>query len=252
VTRDLIYHICPLRSNDLWLRNVEQLLARIEVFNGRRLVAIAVGSNDLLHDVDRVKRELKGHGIDYILVRNDRNLREVASFRPLLDVVGGDPNKDRAVFYAHTKGNSTYDNVEGATYWRNVMYHELLDKWQRCVELIQEGYAFVGTHQMIWGATQKCPYPSRLAHGQWMFAGTFWWFSAARVFSHPRWRIVPQDRYGAEAWPSGLFNPEECKSVWQPIAPDKLYGRDPYDPELYARMGACIADCELKHPSYQI
>lgn len=34
--RHLIYHITPFNTNDIWLRNVRQLLKRIDLFNGRR------------------------------------------------------------------------------------------------------------------------------------------------------------------------------------------------------------------------
>jgi len=256
-TRNLIYHCCPLIGNDLWRRNVEQLLSRIALFDGYKIVAVSTGDSGLLHPIEEVNREFGQQNIRFIGVPNDRNLREVASFRRLLDEVYTlDPKQ--AVFYAHTKGNSTFDSVEGATYWRNVMYHMLLDGWQdRMAEL--ERYPAVGTHKMWWGKDQRSPYPSRLTYGNWMFAGTFFWFRAAAVFekeSHTTrngngWKTIPQDRYGAEAWLSGMFEKDDVHSCLQPWEPDAKYP-NPYDPDLYKRLGLAIEDGELLQPNYSI
>jgi hypothetical protein len=247
--RDLIYHICPLLDNDIWIRNVEQLLARFHVFNGRKVIAIATGER--MHSPDMVMGLFRGHDmVRFMKVPNDRNLREVASFPLLLDAVETE-NENVACFYAHTKGNSTVDSVEGATYWRNVMYLKLLDEWQDRMKDLEAGAAAVGTHLIGWPKGTRSPYPSRLMHGQWMFAGTFFWFRSARIFTHPDWRQVPRDRYGAEAWLAGLFERDQVKCCFQPWPPGTMHP-DPYDPQLYSRLGLCIADCEIKTPSWVI
>jgi len=250
-TRDLIYHVCPLKANDIWRDNIKQLMARLPIFNGRRVIAIATGDDEKLCPAEDVMSLFRGADcVQFIKVTNDRNLRETASFRPLLDVVETE-NQNVVCFYAHTKGNSTVDSVEGATYWRNVMYHKLLDGWQDRMKELAEGAAAVGTHLISWEKGVRSPYPSRLMHGQWMFAGTFFWFRSFRVFTHEKWRIVPRDRYGTEAYLSGLFEKHEVKCCWQPWPPGTMHP-DPYDPQLYSRLGMCIADCELTSPSYFI
>lgn len=249
--RNLIYHVCPLTSNDLWRRNIEQLLARISVFNGRRVIAISNGDPERLHPTSEVERAFKNCGCSFITVRNDRSLREVASFRLLLDRVQSE-RPDECTFYAHTKGNSTADDVQGATYWRNAMYHVLLDTWYSCMDKLDRGYSAVGSHKMIWAVGQRPPYPTRLRHGHWMFAGTYFWFRHDHVFTNSKWVSIPHDRYGAEAWLSGMFEPDRCFSVFQPWPEDVYPAPNPYDPKLYIRMGMAIPDEELKHPSYCI
>lgn len=252
-TRDLIYHVCPLRGNDIWRLNIEQLLARIDVFNGRRVIAIATCDDEKLHPAEEAMRMFRGHSVQFIKVANDRNLRETASFRPLLDAVET-LNPNVVCFYAHTKGNSTVASVEGATYWRNVMYHKLLDEWQYRMSDLAEGHAAVGTHLLSWPKGVRSPYPSRLMHGQWMFAGTFFWFRSQRVFSHDQWHIVPRDRYGTEAYLSGIFEEHQVKCCWKPW-PGKGDGRHAsmsYEPELYQRLQMCIVDAELRRPMYYI
>ena len=224
--RNLIYHVCPLTSNELWRVNCAQLRRRLEVFNGRRIIAIALGPG--LHPPAIAEQELPD--CEYLHLANDRQLREVATFLPLLDAIAS-PAADQVSFYAHTKGNSTACSVEGATLWRNAMYHHLLDRWEECQAELAAGAPAVGTTRVSWGRGRP-PYPSGLRHGTWCFAGTFWWFRHDRVFTHPRWRDVPKDRYGAEAWLAGLFDAADCPSVFQPW-PDSPPAANPYEPRHY-------------------
>lgn len=227
--RNCLYAVCPLPSNDVWRQNVRQLLRRVEAFNGRRVAAIACGPG--LAPPDEVRRAFDGAGFSFLELPNDIILREVVSFLPLLlSVASCDPQQ--ATFYAHTKGNSTADNRQGAMYWRNAAYHHLLDRWDECMSRLQD-YACCGIHKMVWPADAPSPYPSRLRHGQWMFAGTFFWFRNDAVFSHPAWRSVPMDRYGAEAYLAGLFDEHQAHSMYQ-CWPELQYPvPNPYNPDLY-------------------
>jgi len=245
------------------MRNVDQLCERIGIFNGSLNVAVSVpgiiiaetGKPEGLHGVEEVRdyfasRCSRAYEINFIPVRNDHRLREVASFQKLLDQVAS-PKKGHATFYAHTKGNSTYGSVQGSIYWRNAMYYALLDQWKGCMASLEE-YVAVGCCKMIWGDNYRSPYPSGLNHGRWMFSGTFFWFRNDAVFSRNDWRQVPQDRYGAEAWLAGMFSTEQTKSVLQPWPETAYPGIDPYDSKWYRDAGVAIEDVELAHPSYRI
>jgi hypothetical protein len=233
--RNLIYHVCPLATNDGWRHNVRQLVRRFGVFNGQLVIAIATG--DGLESPSEVHREFGGEDYDFFTVENDRQLREVASFLPLLERVKN-ANADEATFYAHTKGNSTAANIQGAILWRNAMYRSLLDTGaSQAMEQLRH-HAFVGCHKMVWG-DGKPPYPSGLAHGNWFLAGTFFWFRHDRVFDSDRWRNIPRDRYGAEAWPAGLIHHSEAASLYQKFPEQQQYTiiDNPYNPSLYAGEG---------------
>lgn len=253
--RNLIYHIAPLKNNDLWERNVEQLMRRIDVFDGKCYIAIATGAADLLHSPDYVRAKIKRLtnkiGIEFVQVPNDRRLREVASFRILIERVNT-RSSDQVTFYAHTKGNSTYDDARGALYWRNMMYHKLLDGWESCMDTLVS-HKMAGTTKMNWSDIDRSPFPSAIQNtNKWMYAGTFFWFRNDAVFSNPKWDQIQNDRYGAEAWPGEMFESEECATMFQPWPERKFWGVSPYDPELYAKHNLAIEDCELKHPAYQI
>lgn len=236
-TRSLIYHVAPLEANEHWRANVARLRDRLGLFNGRRIVAVAQGEG--LHSIDVVRSEFgdAAESIEWLPVANDRRLREVASFRILLEAVATtEPHV--GIFYAHTKGNSTADGQRGAMLWRNTMYHSLLKHYRSATQLLRR-HPCVGTTKIVWPPGVRSPFPGGLNVGNWMFAGTFFWFRADCVFSHARWRDVPDDRYGAEAWLSMLFDDAAGRSLYQPWPERQHPAPNPYDPSLYP---ASLAD----------
>jgi hypothetical protein len=251
--KHLIYHICPLLTNDGWLRNLDQLAKRWSVFDGTKTFA-AVQSEEC-ESLETVHIALASRGLTsnyaVLVFNNDKKLREVVTFLPLLKAVKVVCKPDDFVFYAHTKGNSTKDGVQGATRWRNMMYHWLLGRADDCCQRLTEGARMVGTNKMIWrpmpASTMhseirrlprpvlcRTPFPSKLDNRwQWIFGGTFFWFRADAVFSNERWDFIPVDRYAAEAWPGQMFQHDECHSMFDPFSP--RLAASPYDPKYYPK-----------------
>ena len=243
--RHLLYHVCPFtkRADGMegWRRNLRQLFKRWDTFNGRKIIAVVTG--EYMESPKRVIEEFAGRDIQTIFTPNDPELREAATFKPLLEALHATaPLDDDVFFYAHTKGNSTNGNRDGAIYWRNAAYKHLLDRADECMQALTR-FPAVGTHKMVWG-DRPCPYPNGLAIGEWMFAGTFFWLRCGSVFSHPAWRNVPIDRYGAEAYPSTLFDVKEAHSMFQLWAPYIFPSPSPYNPRLY--RGERITDEPLE------
>lgn len=226
--RNLLYHVTPFASNDIWLRNVQQLTKRIALFNGRRVIALATG--DGLAPPDEVRAAFGKHDVEILPHPNSRELRENATFLKLLEQVAStDPTV--ATFYAHAKGVAKdilcSGDPLGSRYWRNAMYHELLDDWERIAELLEE-YPVVGTHRR-YHAEQPQIYPDGQSVSDWHFAGTFFWFRNRDVFATQRWREVWQPTgWGAEAWVGRMFPFDRSACV----AYDGLV--DHYNPDSYA------------------
>lgn len=225
---NLIYHVYPSKQNRIWRANVARVANRINIFNGQRIVAVAV--DDSTYGIDEVRREFGSADVELLELENDRELREAATLPILLERVAS-TEEHEASFFAHTKGNTARDNRLGAELWRNAMYHALLDNVNVCRDLLLR-HPCVGTHKMCW-PEGLAPYPNRFDYGRWMFAGTFWWIRHRDVFSQPHWRDVPRDRYGAEAWLSGLFDADAAASVFQPWPANEYPTPSPYDPALY-------------------
>jgi len=272
---NLIYHVAPFAKSDVWKKNIRQLLKRWDVFNGQRIIAIATGDGmDAVDEVKRLFRRDHGHEKHenhekdmadafrvfggnspvFIEVANDRVLRENASFLPLLEAVQStDPGE--ATFYAHAKGVTTIGDVEGVMYWRNLMYHALLDDPEAIKDALTR-YAIVGTHRKTTTAEYPCG-----AKSPWHFAGSFFWFRNDALFGRrslvigpsslvegmqapvsrvtndkgpmtndgiaATWRDVPPHGWGVEAYPAAMFDLEEacCLAMDEPV--------NAYDPATY-------------------
>lgn len=232
--RHLIYHVYPDTRNDVWRLNIQELLKRWDLFTGRKIIAIALGP--ATHDVGEVLMEFGREDFDWFTRPNDPRLREVATFGELLSRVH--TTAPDAVFYAHTKGNSNTEHPqEPIAAWRDGMYAKLLDGWSEVEKALGRATA-VGTHMMQWHVRDRSPFPTQMQPKyRWIFAGTFFWFRADRIFSLPNWSHVPNDRYGAEGWLAGLIPSSESASLWQPwTGAGRLH--NPYDPALYGVRNA--------------
>jgi hypothetical protein len=227
--RNLLYHICPHPANDVWRKNVGQILRHWEVFNGRKLLVIATGPNLLAPEV--VQEAIDKPDAEYILLCNEPRLREVVGLRHLLAEIQSTDSRE-ASFFAHTKGNTTRGPQDGVSRWRNMMYAHLLGRVGECMEQLKT-HAAVGTTKMTFRRPGGFRYPSGLRNGQWMFAGTFFWFRHDSIFTHPGWRNVPVDRYGAESWLGGLLPPGQGFSMFQPWPENRWPQNSPYAPQHY-------------------
>lgn len=223
-TLNLLYHIWPVASNDLWRWNVEQLLKRIELFNGRRTVAIVTDEETVA--VEEVKLAFAGHQIDFIERENSVKLREAGTFIELLRSV---ETRDRSVatFYAHAKGVSRARNVHAVEKaWADCMYHYCLDFPTRVTEAL----------------TRKCMYGvSFQIEKTWIYPGTFWWFHNASLYDQEHWDTLDNPITGegkgwsAEAFPNRFFHPDDCERIYPPelkYPGDTQFGL--YDPRIWS------------------
>ena len=99
--RNLIFHVAPFRKSEGWLRNLRQIIRRIDLFNGRRVAAIVHGEE--MVESSCVTSVLGEYGFEYVFKPNSRRLRERQTFSELMQAVEStDP--EEATFYAHSKG----------------------------------------------------------------------------------------------------------------------------------------------------
>lgn len=203
ITRHLIYYIYPVRGNGVWQRNVEHLLRRIDLFNGRRIVAIATG--DELEPAEDVQAAFGSHVNEYLLQPNNKRLGEVAAFVPMLERIGS-RSPSECTFYAHAKGVTRQVNDRVTVHrWADLMYESLLDHWP-LIEQLLEQYPIAGSFKKVGrgfaGSTSD-----------WHYSGTFFWMRNSEVFSRD-WRRVDQQYGGVEAWPGVHFATDEGACVF--------------------------------------
>lgn len=203
VTRHLTYHVWPVRERGTWQHNIDQLLKRIDLFNGRRIMGIATGPG--AEPAEAVKEYVAGHGFEFVVLSNSRKLREVVTWLPMLELLEPHAREPgNVVFSAHAKGvrHAAKPDDDGSTVhrWATAMYDVLLDSWDD-VRAALDSHPFVG----LFKRTNAFRTPS---NNVWHYSGTFFWWRADVIFRR-NWRRVDRRFYGVESWPGLMAKREE-------------------------------------------
>jgi len=205
--RHLLYHVWPVKGTT-WRWNIAELLRRIDVFNGRRVIAIV---HDQRSDPpEAVEEALAGHGCEFIVARNDAAAGEAGTFPQLLGCIAS-PDPSAVTFYAHAKGvkyePGTPDPVRR---WTEALYRTNLDDWLS-VKAHLERFAFTGAFRL------SGRFRSHRNLAEWHYSGTFFWMRNARIFGRNATE-VPKFYGGVETWPGLSFarNEAGCLFMDQP------------------------------------
>lgn len=205
---NLIYHLTPT-GNFRW--NLEQICRRIEVFNGKRIFAIARGEG--LEPLSAFS-ELLPERATIVSYPNDPELRESATLLPLLEhVKSTDPTE--ATFYAHSKGVS-YVNSPGVRRWTELMHEHNLDRIEDVKEALE-------THPCC-GVFRRFGHLANMPC-DWYYSGAFWWVRNDALFSK-LWRKVPLGRYTTEAYLSFFFSKDAGACLHVDNAPHLYWVKD--------------------------
>jgi hypothetical protein len=194
--RNLIYHVWPVRGTT-WRWNLDQLIARIDLFNGRRVVGVV--HDERSEHPDRVVEYLDGKGCEFLIAPN-RTCGECVTFPRLLGEVYTS-ECDEVTFYGHAKGVRYAPALPPPVRrWTEIQYAVLLDDWPGVRTQLEE----FG----VTGILRRRNPPWR-SWGSWHYAGTFFWIRHAALAGR-QWREVPTFYGGVEAWPGSVFGHDEA------------------------------------------
>lgn len=186
IKRNLCYYMYPIK-NSLWTFHIEQLKRYLDVFNGKKIITIAVDNRSV--SADEVRRTLNRDDILWRVVTNDASLWETAAFPGMLQLVESrDPNE--FTFYAHAKGVRRPDwAIENARIWSGTMYFLNLSS-------ITMTNRILSAHDAL-----GCYRHQDQNHGgsDWHYSGTYFWFRHSTVFSK-NWKEIHPHLYGVEGW----------------------------------------------------
>lgn len=203
--RNLLFHVWP--SSDAWRWNVDQLLQRISLFNGRRIVAVVTDHNTVSpHEVEAA---FKGNVDELITLPNIPSRREVVTFLSLWNSIKS-IHPSHITFYCHGKGiRPERVGDQAVRKWTEIMYSANLDYWPR-VETLLKQYPVVGAFKKV--GHGWLPHESNSA---WHYSGSFYWFRNRDVFSKPDWQRIDQFWSGIEPWPSLHFPVEQAGCIFK-------------------------------------
>lgn len=187
--RNLIYHIWPKAGNGVWQWNVEQLLKRIEQFDGTRSIGVTTSAET--DSLQIVKDAFGGVRIDnWIEVPNNPHMGEANTFVSLLGTI---PRDDSITFRGHAKG-VRYDDqetIDGIREWSEMLYEICLDDHEHVAASLKQ-FDVTGPFMVDGEWTSGNRYG-------WFYSGGFYWFTS-EIFKKTSWNEIRPDYWGVELW----------------------------------------------------
>lgn len=209
--RHLLYFVCPAGANGVWQWNIDQLLRRIELFNGKRVCAVVANGPPIkrprmrskplaMDSVEAVKALLEPHRFEFLEFTNHPGLGEVVAWRELWSkVLPGQPGD--VAFYAHAKGIRRGFEHPTAMKWTEAMYETCLDRWPLAQDALKK-YPIVGSFKKVGFCFPGHP-------SKFHYSGTFFW-TRLQDFGKRQWSQVPRSWGGTEMLPGILFEDNEA------------------------------------------
>lgn len=208
-TRNLLYHMHPVPGR--WQWHAHMLQAKLPLFDGRRIMAITTGNGlDRPEDV-----RAACPGFEFIEVKNNPALREVATFEPLFGALR--PNAGDVTLYAQSKG-VTRPPDHTAHRWAELLYELNCDYWPHVERLLAE-YPLAGCfkkHGRGWKESAS----------RWHYSSSWFWFRNRDLLSK-NWRKIDRFWSGIEPYPSLHFSAEEAGTIFHEgkVPGTNLYSR---------------------------
>lgn len=240
--RHLACHILPVAGNGVWRRAVDQLRLRWDLFDGRKVVAVATGAavteqvdphetdptparRLALESADAVRAYLPPDA-EVVAVDNREHLWESASWPELFGRVFAHAGPADAVLYAHAKG-VTRRLTSPVHQWADMLWRLSLDYWPQ-IESLLRAHPLAGSLTRVgtfFGAPNE--------RSAWHYSGNFWWARVPLLRAAMARTPVPADRWAAEAWPGMAFPAAAAGTLFTADRDFYLY-----DPAALSRVAA--------------
>ena len=224
--RHLTFHIYPVSDHGAWQWNCDQLSRHALQFNGRRIVSIVTDKHT--DAAEAVQDYLRDFTDEFIVAKNNPQLREVATWLPMLERLEHYQSDQDVTFACQAKGvrrPMTAHQTDGVFPWTSAMY-------ELCLSRPAEVLALLATHATA-GAFRRYGAPQN-GWGPWHYSGTFFWWRNRDGFRR-NWRYTPQSFFGTAAWPGLMFSPEESACILGDGVND-LYNRPYWDRHIEPQL----------------
>lgn len=216
--RHLLYYVFPVKDSN-WKWNCDQVKGSLDLFNGRRVVAVGTASSKFALDPVQDVVDYLGPSFDVIEVPQRKRLGEVLAFPDLIKRVKHIRGPQDFTLYCHAKGTTRPKDFTKT--WTDLMYRSCFN-WAWVEDALRDA-AITGPFQM--------PMPGGPSPDAWFYSGTFFWMRNSEVFSRPDCTIVPQYYGGVEHWPWTRVPRNRASCIFfECSAPTNLY-----DPAVVAQ-----------------
>lgn len=220
--RNLLFHLFPMKTSEIWRWHIERLAQHKAVFTGRRIVSVVLDGR-CAEEAD-IREALKPLEAEVHFNPNSDELCETWHFIKMLGMLESqDPQE--ATFYCHAKGVTRKgEELHAVKQWCQAMYDFDLGMVD-VVDRMLSTHGTVGSFRIF----------MKHAGVLWHYSGTFYWLKHSALFSRD-WRIIERSgRWGVEGYPGLQFFSNESASLTPDnILPGELYDGTALDAEIVA------------------
>lgn len=229
----LLMHVYPF-AGGAWRRSVQHVVARRRLFDGRRVVSIAIDEHT--ESAAAVVDEFGDDPPEFSIGDNCPGIREGASLLGMLDLVSGFDGK---TFYCHSKGaTKTVGTLSDP--WADIMFTVLCD-FPGLIDCALQEKPVAGCFRRHDGSIGA----------PWHYSGSFYWFRNRDLFARG-WRHIDHHFAAVETYPARIFSADESQCLFYDNAGD-LYEHARWDSQIpavfrqwVARLRSCgvhMTDC---------
>ena len=225
--KHLTFHVYPTKHQDSWKWNLQQLASRWTLFNGKKVVGVAVDQKTAKTSEVIEYANSIGVVFDQVIEKtNSRSLREVITWHPMLDAIGMEGmTADDVVFSCHAKGVRHQSRESHIEAWASLMYQSCLDFMPTVESLMQSHVAA--------GSFKRYGMFNTIGNNQWHYSGTFFWWKPHELFRR-NWRKIDRRFFGTESWLGLHLQKDEAACVFLDNCGD-LYHKDYWEREVWPR-----------------
>lgn len=210
--RNLVFHLWPVRSNDLWRRWLRRLMRVWPKFNGRKIIGCVVDHQTVPWKT--LCRQLPDDA-EWIVQRNNPQRGEGVTWELAMQMVKSlEPTE--MTCYGHGKGVSPAYHVpersrelQSILMWGRFLYRFTMALDTSIVESILERWPCAGSLKKHEAYRQEVGRPPSL----WHYSGTFFWLNHQAYFSHPESLKIGQSRWAVERHLGELFPVEQAYCI---------------------------------------
>ena len=190
--RNLMFHIYPkLGAEWNWHRHIRNICRVAHLFDGKICIGVATG--DGLAPQQCVRDLLSAVSVTDWVIRENSGLAEMTTFEDMLLCVS-EADPESITFRGHTKG-VTHSPTGFEQSWATFMWATSM-----CISEVEH---------LLKSWVMAGPLKCRVGIDSWFYAGTFFWFRNADIFSRD-WRRMDWSRWYPEVWPSVVVKDGEA------------------------------------------
>ena len=207
--RHCLYYVCPVVGNGVWQLRLDQLKARADLFNGKKIIAVAEGQEGPRIDPVSVVAAHLGAGWEVVPVANSAARRETVAWEPLWQRLESDFDPGDVAWFGHAKGVTKPVN-SGVTVheWARVAMEVCLDYWPLVKKQLD-------THP-ITGPFKKSGAGFHGSRSAFHYSGTFYWVRLSDFFARDWRSLIDRAWWGTESYPGVAYRQVEAGCLFYP------------------------------------